>query len=269
MFFETKGNNIYYEVHGEGEPIILLNGIMMSTLSWQEFIKPLTKNNRLILLDFLNQGQSDKVDYQFFHDVQVEIVNDLLDHLGIDSVNLYGISYGGEIGLQFALKYPKKVKKLFLSNTCAYTSYWLEEIGNAWNEASRYALSYYLTTIPFIYSPKFFVENRRWIENRKEILLKVFSDEVFINSMRILTNSSVGYDVRERLDEINCPTMIIGCEYDFVTPFYQQEELHKRIKNSELLFIKESGHGIMYEKPVIFTSTLLGFVNNCKINYNV
>ncbi|MDO4778060.1 MAG: alpha/beta hydrolase [Tissierellia bacterium] len=63
--------------------------------------------------------------------------------------------------------------------------------------------------------------------------------------------------------------MIIGCEYDFVTPFYQQEELHKSIKNSELLFIKESGHGIMYEKPVIFTSTLLGFVNNCKINYNV
>ncbi|MDO4778059.1 MAG: hypothetical protein Q4A42_00715 [Tissierellia bacterium] len=61
MFFETKGNNIYYEVHGEGEPIILLNGIMMSTLSWQEFIEPLTKNNRLILLDFFNQGQSDKL----------------------------------------------------------------------------------------------------------------------------------------------------------------------------------------------------------------
>lgn len=269
MYFEYNGHKIYYEVHGEGYPLVMLNGIMMSTKSWETFLPDLSKNNKVILLDMLNQGQSEKVDYQFYHDVQVEIVNALVEHLNIKKVNLFGISYGGEIALQFTLKYQEKINKLFLSNTCANTSYWLEEVGNAWNNASDDALSYYLTTIPFIYSPKFFVENKKWIENRKSILLNVFSDKTFINSMKILTNSSVGYDVRDKLSEIKVPTMILGSEYDFITPYYQQKEINKAIENSELIFVSDSGHAVMYEKPNIFLSSLLGFVNSGSFIYNI
>lgn len=269
MFFDYKGHKIYYEIHGEGKPIMILNGIMMSTKSWVEFIEPLTANNKLIFIDFLNQGQSDKVDYQFYHDTQVDILGEFMKIIKPEKLTLYGISYGGEIAMQFTLKYPEYVDRLFLSNTCPNTSYWLEEVGNAWNQASVDPLTYYLVTIPFIYSPKFFIEKKEWMENRKKILLEVFADKNFIDSMKILTNSSVGYDIRDKLDQIKCPTMILGCEYDFVTPFYQQEEIHSKIKKSELLFIHNSGHGIMYEKPNIFVSTLLGFANNDKQEYNL
>lgn len=269
MKFKFRDYDIHYEIYGKGEPILILNGIMMSTGSWKEFIDPLTENNQLILVDFLGQGQSSKEFNQFYHDTQVDLVEALLSHINIDSVNLFGISYGGEIALQFILKYPNRVKKLFLSNTCPNTSYWLEEVGNAWNEATHSGLSYYLTTIPFIYSPKFFINNRDWMENRKKVLVPLFENEEFIKSMKVLTNSSVGYDVRDRLDEINVPTMILGCEYDFVTPFYQQKELHEGIKGSELVYIHDSGHGIMYEKPALFTSLIIGFVNNAKQVYNL
>lgn len=267
MFFNYKNYNIYYEVHGSGDPILLLNGIMMSTKSWTEFVEPFTEKNQLILVDFLGQGQSPKEYEQFYHDTQVELVEELLKHLNIAKVNLFGISYGGEIALQYVLKYPNRVKKLFLSNTCANTSYWLEEVGNAWNQATSDGLSYYLTTIPFIYSPKFFVNNREWMEKRKAILIPLFNDKEWINSMKVLTNSSVGYDVRDRLKEIKCPTMILSCEYDFVTPTYQQKELNEKIKNSQLVFVPDSGHGIMYEKPVLFTSIVLGFFINKKDNF--
>lgn len=269
MFFKYKNYDIYYEVYGEGEPIIFLNGIMMSTKSWKEFVEPLTKNNKLILIDMLGQGQSSKEFEQFSHDIQVEIVEGLYKHLKIDSANLFGISYGGEIALQYVLKYPNRVSKLFLSNTCPNTSYWLEEVGNAWNEASKDGLSYYLTTIPFIYSPKFFVENKEWMEERKKLLVPIFNDEEFIKSMRVLTNSSIGYDVRDKLHEINVPTMILSCEYDFVTPTYQQEELNKGIKGSQLLYVPDSGHGIMYEKPSLFISAVIGFFNNSKENFKL
>lgn len=267
MFFKYKNYDIYYEVHGSGEPILLLNGIMMSTKSWVEFIEPLTKNNKLILVDFLGQGKSSKEYRQFYHDTQVDLIEALVIHLGIEQLNLFGISYGGEIALQYVLKYPNRIKKLFLSNTCPNTSYWLEEVGNAWNQASSNSLSYYLTTIPFIYSPKFFVKNREWVEKRKEILIPLFNDKDWIESMKVLTNSSVGYDVRDKLKEINCPTMILSCEYDFVTPTYQQKELHDNIKNSQLVFVPDSGHGIMYEKPALFTSVVLGFFTNKKEDF--
>ena len=269
MHFYYKDYKINYEVHGSGKPILILNGIMMSTKSWSEFIDPLTQYSQLILLDFLNQGESDKTNEQFYHDTQVEIVKGLLDELKLDKINIYGVSYGGEIAIQFAIKYPELVDKLVLSNTCSETSYWLEEVGHAWNEATSSGISYYLTTIPFIYSPKFFVENREWMENRKKILVPLFEDETFINSMKILTNSSEGYSAKDRLSEIKAETLIIGCEYDFVTPYYQQEELHENIKNSQLLFIPDSGHALMYEKPTLFILTLLGFVNNNKTTFNL
>lgn len=264
MIFEYQNKTVYYEIHGQGEPLVILNGIMMSTKSWQEFVDPFSAHLQLILVDFIDQGQSSKVFETYDHQIQVDMLIAFIEHLAIGPVNLFGISYGGEIALQMVLKAPALVKKLLLFNTCAQTTYWLEEVGNAWNAASNDGLAYYLTTITFIYSPKFFVEKADWIEKRKEILIPVFSNRDFIDSMIRLTNSSVGYDVLDRLSEIEAPTLIAGCQYDFVTPFFQQEQLHQEIKNSEIVYVPDSGHALMYEKPNLFVSLILGFVGNPK-----
>ena len=60
--FVFQDKSIYYEEHGTGKPIVVLNGIMMSTASWAEFVEPFSANNRLILLDMLDQGRSDRID---------------------------------------------------------------------------------------------------------------------------------------------------------------------------------------------------------------
>ena len=57
--FFYEGKRVYYEVHGdEGQPLVILNGIMMSTASWKSFIPNFSRNNVAILVDFLDQGQS-------------------------------------------------------------------------------------------------------------------------------------------------------------------------------------------------------------------
>lgn len=269
MFFEVNSKKVYYEVHGQGKPILILNGIMMSTKSWIQFIEPFTQFNQLILVDFLDQGQSDKLQDGYDHTVQVEVVAKLVDHLGLDKVNIYGVSYGGQIALQVALKYPEKIDKLCLFNTSDETSYWLSEVGHAWNAAAGDGEAYYLTTIPIIYSPKFFNENREWMENRKRILTDVFNTKTFIESMVRLTKSSENYDVSQRVHEIEHQTLIVGCEYDFVTPYYQQQQLHSKLRNSHLVFVPESGHALMYEKPNLFVSLVLGFMNNNKVEYSL
>ncbi|GEK91396.1 alpha/beta fold hydrolase [Alkalibacterium kapii] len=263
----TNGKKLYYEVHGEGKPLVILNGIMMSTTSWKEFIAPLSKINQLILVDFLDQGQSDKLTEAYTHKTQIEAIKELLDFLTSEPFHLFGISYGGEIALQFAINYPDSVERLLLFNTAAETSYWLEEVGNAWNKATHDAEAYYLTTIPFIYSPLFFTENKAWMEERKKKLIPLFKEPAFISSMIRLTNSSVNFNVKNKLHLLKMPTLIAGAQYDFVTPFYQQEYLNKNIRNSELVYIPLSGHAIMYEKPHLFVSLIKGFISEGKDKY--
>lgn len=260
--FKFKDHSIYFEIHGEGEPLLILNGIMMSTASWTPFLDTLTKFNQVVLVDFLDQGQSSTLDnITYSHSVQIEVVHQLLQHLSIKSVNLFGISYGGEIAIQFSLKHPQFIKRLLLFNTTAWTSPWLQEIGDAWNKASSDPENYYSTTIPVIYSPTFYNNNIEWMKRRKEVLLEVFARPKFINAMVRLTNSSVGYDVRKDIHKITAPTLVVASDTDFVTPIEEQRYLAKHIPNSSLVVLENSGHASMYEHPEVFVSLVLGFVN--------
>jgi len=263
--FPFRDYEIYYEDYGQGFPLVILNGIMMSTQSWKPFIPSFSNSNRLILVDFLDQGRSSKLDgLEYTQAIQVDVVKALCDHLALTSIDLFGISYGGEIAMQCAILYPNLIRRLLLFNTTAYTSPWLREVGHAWNHAASDAEAYYATTIPVIYSPKFYTENAAWMENRKKILLGVFANPTFINAMIRLTNSAENHDCRSRLGEITAPTLVVSCQYDFVTPNHEQEFLVQAIPNASLVMIPDSGHASMYEKPMLFSSLVLGFIATLK-----
>ena len=255
-----QNHQIHVEVYGEGSPLVILNGIMMSTKSWAPFIEDFSKNNQLILLDFLDQGQSSKLHtLKYNQEIQVDVLHTVIEHLKLDKVNLFGISYGGEIAIQYALKHPNHIEKLLLFNTTSWTSPWLKEMGHAWNMASHSGESYYATTIPVIYSPLFYTENIEWIEKRKEILIPVFSDPEFINSMVRLTDSAEDYDVRDLIHNIKIPCLVVSSEMDFVTPLLEQELIVNNMENVNHVIIPNCGHASMYEAPNVFKSLVLGF----------
>lgn len=268
-YFQWNGKNIYYEEYGSGYPLLLLNGIMMSCASWTEFVEPLSRQNHLILLDMLDQGKSDKMDSFFSQKLQVELVNSLLEYLNLEDIGVMGISYGSEVALQLALQYPKRVEKLVLFNATAATGPWLGDIGDAWNKAAGNGEAYYLTTIPVIYSPEFYKKNKDWMDRRRERLVPVFSNPGFAGSMVRLTRSSEEYDVREQLGGITAPTLVVSSQQDYLTPIEEQEFIVSRIPRCDHVIIPGCGHASMYEKPVIFTSLVLGFINNTKNVYDI
>lgn len=232
----------------------------MSTKSWQLFIPELSKHHQLILVDFLDQGQSDRLTTNYKQPLQAELVKALLDHLEIQQVNLAGISYGGEIAIQFAIQYPERLLKLALFNTAAYTSPWLHDIGRGWVHAAKAnnPEAFYKITIPIIYSPQFYTENLEWMKKREELLIPIFN-QAFLTTMIRLIESSEGYDCREQVSKINVPTLIVGAENDYLIPIHEQRFLHEQIASSELVIIPECGHASMYEKPGLFLSLLNGF----------
>lgn len=267
--FDFEGRSVYYETYGKGKPLLLLNGIMMSCKSWTEFIEPLSAQNLLILVDLLDQGRTDKMTEAYDHAVQIRLVDALLEHLGLESAALAGISYGSEVGLEYAMDHPDKVERLMLFNATAATGPWLNDIGRAWNLAAGSGESYYYTAIPVIYSPGFYQKHNDWMENRRRLLTPVFSNKDFIAAMMRLTDSSSNYDVSARLGEVKCPTLIVSCQQDYLTPLEEQKYLAERIPDSHHVVIKSSGHASMYEQPMLFTSLILGFANCAKASFTI
>ncbi|MCL2573511.1 MAG: alpha/beta hydrolase [Defluviitaleaceae bacterium] len=263
MLIPFKNKQIYVECHGEGAPIVILNGIMMSTASWKPFIVTLSKHNKLILLDFLDQGQSSKMDKGYDIAIQADVVKCALDALRIEKAHFIGISYGASVAMNFALMYPQYVDKMVLYNCIPYSSPWILAVGKSWQLARTSPEAYYYTAIPTIYSMDFYNNNQDWLDRRKDFLMKnVFNNPEFLGAMERLSQSSATHDVRERLSEIKAKTLLVGGNADYLTPISEQKYIHERIAGSSLVIMEGCGHAAMYEQPDIFASLLTGFVNS-------
>jgi pimeloyl-ACP methyl ester carboxylesterase len=212
----------------------------------------------------VDQGKSSTVDYQYTQELQVEVLKGLLDHLQLQKVHIVGISYGASISLQFAAKFPNYIDKMVVANVVAKTSPWLKSIGDGWNKVgkSRDGEAYYHISIPYIYSPQFYQKRLTWMENRKKILVPIFSDPDFLDAMERKTISAETHDVRNDLKNIKIDTLIISSKEDYLTPMYEQNYIHSNMPNSKLVLLQECGHASMYEKPTQFTELVLGHINN-------
>jgi pimeloyl-ACP methyl ester carboxylesterase len=258
---------VYYETHGEGSPILLLNGIMMSTKSWASFVRTFSERNQLILMDFLDQGQSSLMDGAgegvYDHSLQIGVIAALLDHLSLQTVNICGISYGAETGLGFAVKNPARVRRLLLFNAGARTAPLLRDIGRGWNEAAKSdgGLNYYLAAIPVIYSDVFYETRQDWMRARQEALVPFFADQEVKDRLVRLTNSSENFDVRDKLNALSMPVLVVTGANDYLIPAREQEILLAGIQNAHHVILPECGHASMYEKPLLFSSLALGFIN--------
>lgn len=269
-YFKYLNKNIYYEVNGEGEPLIILNGIMMSTKSWEVFKDEFARDFMFIRVDFLDQGQSDAMDEAYTQDLQVELLRELLNELSIKKVNLVGISYGGEVALAFACKYQELVAKLIVFNAVSHTDEVLKKTGHLWNKyaSNRDYQGYYQQTIPVIYSDAFINNNLEWMQKRQEMLLKgPFSNHEFLDKMIRLTNSAESFDLRSKLGKLAIPVLIVGASEDKLTPITGQTQLHRTIPSSRLIILPGVGHASMYEVPEIFVALVIGYVKINKYKY--
>lgn len=275
---KIQGKNIYYEIYGEGEPVIFLNGIMMSTSSWKPFISAFS-DYKMVLIDLIDQGRSDKGDVwsdidcdvkgydQFLH---VEMLRELIEKLKLGKVHIMGISYGGEVAMKFAIKYGDCLKSLILSNTTAITTNIMKDIEETWDfvAATYDGKVFFKATMPYIYSTKFYEENIEWLKAREQVLASSLTKEWYDGFRRAIRSAS-SHNVLKDLESIKVPTLILGAELDIITPLRYQEEIHKRVANSRMVIIKDAGHALMYEKPYEFTLCILGFIKILGKNINI
>ncbi|MBM3120328.1 MAG: alpha/beta fold hydrolase, partial [Chloroflexi bacterium] len=109
--------NIYYESHGDGEPLLLIQGYGQYSGHWAPLIPSFSREYRVISFDNRGTGRSDKPDIPYTMKMMADDVKRLLDAIGIDSAHVFGVSMGGMIAQEFALNHPDKLISLILGCT--------------------------------------------------------------------------------------------------------------------------------------------------------
>ncbi|MCB9511763.1 MAG: alpha/beta hydrolase [Deferribacteres bacterium] len=131
----VNGTKIYYEVYGEGEPIILLHGAFYTIeMNWGQLIPELSKTRKVIAIEFQGHGHSPYSDRELDIVTLAKDVEEVMNYLKIDSADVAGYSMGGSVAYQFAVQSPKRLKKLVIISSTYKTDGWLPIVNTGFED---------------------------------------------------------------------------------------------------------------------------------------
>ena len=235
--------NMYYEVHGSGEPLVMINGAAVTTEIYTELIPIYSPEYRMVLFDNRGAGRTDAPDIPYTMEMMARDVAGLLDTVGISSAHVFGASLGGGIAQLFALFYPDRVRSLVLSVTHCGGSHMvvphaeiaevLSSLTMADPEERAEAMMRLCVT------PEFAAGNPGIMQRMKEERARQYASSQGIRQQQQV---SCATDIYERLPEIKALTLIIHGDADQLVPVENARVMASRIPNAELVIFPDAGH---------------------------
>lgn len=127
-YADVNGLKMYYEVYGNGKPIVLIHGSYMTIpLNWQHIIPLLAKDRKVIVTELQGHGRTRDIQRDISYEGMADDVSGLLKHLAVDSADILGYSMGGGVAFQVAVRHPEQVRRLVvLSGTYTHDGWWPE-----------------------------------------------------------------------------------------------------------------------------------------------
>ena len=251
--------NLYYELHGpeNADVIVFSNGIFMSTASWGFQVAELKKHFRVLLYDCRGMWKSDHPAGEYSMEQHADDLAGLLAALNISKAHIAGISYGGEISMVFALKYPATARSLIVSSSVSQLDPLLKAIGQSWSDAMRTgdAATLFNVSLPYNFSEEWIAANGPLLEASKKRY-----EEMDFDSVSRLMAAFTNLGITSELSRITAPTLVLVGENDLLKTRKYAEIISKSISGAELLIIPHAGHAVCLEKPAEFNSAIMGFV---------
>jgi pimeloyl-ACP methyl ester carboxylesterase len=131
----VNGIKIYYEVYGQGRPLILLHGAFYTIdMNWAQLLPEISKTRKVIAIEMQGHGHSPYSDRKLNIKTLASDVEALMDYLKIDSADVAGYSMGGSVAYQFAVQSPKRLRSLVIISSTYKTSGWLPVISGAFKD---------------------------------------------------------------------------------------------------------------------------------------
>jgi len=211
---------MYYEVHGEGEPLVLLHGYFCSSQQWNHFIPEFQERFQLIIPDLRGHGRTTNPSDELTGRQAALDVFELLDHLNIEHIKGMGFSAGGEILLHMATQQPERIQSMILEGTTPYDT----------KESREFRAQFTMENVPFRHT-------------------HIYGEA----QVRKLYEQLVGFKVspdnrnftKPYLSTIQAKTLIIHGDRDYLFPVDVALYMYEAIPDSYLWVIPNAGHALV------------------------
>jgi len=252
----VEDGRLFYEVRGEGPPLVLIHGGATHLGMWDDQFDLFARHYRVVRYDVRGFGQSGSGEVPH---VQWDDLLALLRHLGIERTHIVGLSLGGRIAVDFTLQYPQMVDRLVLagpglSGWQFEREEWVGELGRAIEAGDKRAASEAWLQSPYLEAAR---EDPVLAERLRQLVLESEQSWIPIFRGRRLTPPAV-----DRLAELKAPTLVILGSRDVNDIQRIVEQIVEQCPAARKVVFEGAGHMVNMEQPAEFNQIVLEFLQN-------
>jgi pimeloyl-ACP methyl ester carboxylesterase len=261
-FAEIDGVRVRYLDVGEGPPVVLVHGFASSLDAWGAIVPELSKRHRVLALDMMGFGFSERPDTSYSPRAQAELVMKLAEKRGIERPTLVGHSFGASVVLALALAHPDRVARIALYDAFVYE----DQIPTFFHWSRGDGVGEALFTLYYreradermrlaFYDPSFVTE--ALVESVEDQLDRPGTVAAALATVRAMRYAGVEHEYRK----VQAPTLLLWGREDTVTPLAYGERLAAELPQAKLVVYPRCGHFPMLEARARSTADLIAFVD--------
>ncbi len=258
LFTLPDGDRLYYEVHGDGPPLLLVSGLSGLGSFWSVHVPVLARRYTVVVHDHRGIGRSSPSRVVASIDQMADDVRALADHLGIDRGHLIGHSAGGAIGQTLAVTHPERLNRLVLSATWTAADPYFRRLFEVRSGILQQGAAAYARANALFFWPSWWTRDNLvdCEADDRQAAEQMPSPEIMLSRIEAILR----FDRRTDLPRITAPTMVIAARDDVVTPPYYSEELGRLIPGAETVILAQGGHFFPRVFPDAYRETVLNFL---------
>jgi pimeloyl-ACP methyl ester carboxylesterase len=259
----ANGIDINYEVHGEGEPMVLIPYLAADQACYAFQVAEYEKHYRCFCVDLRGAGLSSKPEGVYTTELLAEDIAAFMQAVGIDRAHIFGLSLGAAAGTWLAARYPERVKSLSLHSAWDATDPFLRVVVRGWQimaEGLDSVTEMVITGIfPWCFTPEMYATRPDYVDALADFVRGRPMPPV--DALIRQSEAVLAHDARAVLGSIQAPTLITFGRHDLVTSTRFAGPLNQGIARSELIVFEDCAHAPIYENVEAFNAQTLDFLH--------
>jgi len=259
---QANGIDVYYEVQGEGEPLVLIPYLAADQACYAFQVADYARQFTCFTVDLRGAGLSGKPDGSYSTELLADDVAAFMQAAGIDSAHVSGLSLGAATGMFLAARHPEKVRSLSLHSGWDATDPFLRAVVEGWRVIARgldSVTDMVITGIfPWCFTPELYAARPEYIDSLADFVRgrPMPPVDAFLRQ----SDAVLGHDARAVLGSIQAPTLVTFGEHDLCTSTRFAGPLTGGISDAELVVFAGASHAPIYEVTEEFNQRTLEFL---------
>jgi pimeloyl-ACP methyl ester carboxylesterase len=272
----SNGIEIYYEEHGSGEPLLLIMGLAADSLAWMFQRDAFAAQYRTIVFDNRGVGRTSKPAGPYTIATMADDAAGVLDTLAVDRAHVVGVSMGGMIAQELALRHPDRVRSLVLGCTYAKPD---AGVATTFEESLAFfggstgpngeiqvdltsldPMAFIGRLLPLTFTPQFIMTE---LPKLMQVFAGALQHGFDLAAILAQVAATQAHDTTDRLHRITVPTLVLTGDSDLLIPPANSDLLAERIPGAQLKKLPGGSHGFNFEAPETFNGAVLEFLASC------